>query len=328
MFGKGKSSVTLKDVKSKISEGEILSHYLGITHIPTVINSPLRKDKKASFGLYSTDGNKIKYKDLSTNESGGIYDLLQQLWGMNFSQVIDKIYRDMISHNNITVKRTVPKCSVTKHTDHKSEITIKCKVREWRAYDIEYWNSYGIPLKWLKYAEIYPISHKIIEKSGKRYTFGADKYAYAYIERKEGNVSIKIYQPFNKLGYKWSNAHDGSVISLWTKVPKYGDRLCICSSVKDALCLWANTGIPAIAPQGEGYKLSDTAISELKRRYKNIYIMFDNDDAGILDGEKLAEETGFINLILPKIGDKKDISDIYQYLNDKNQFKEIILKLF
>ena len=83
--------------------------------------------------------------------------------------------------------------------------------------------------------------------------------------------------------------------------------------MKDALCLWANTNIPCIAPQGEGYSLSKTAITELKKRYKHIYILFDSDNAGINDSQKLASETGFKQLILPKTEKGKDISDIYHF---------------
>jgi DNA primase len=115
---------------------------------------------------------------------------------------------------------------------------------------------------------------------------------------------------------------------LWTKVPEYGDKICICASLKDALCLWSNTGIPCIATQGEGYRISETAVKELKRRYKNIYILFDNDEAGLIDGKKLAEETGFINLVLPKINEAKDVSDLYKSLNNKKDFIDIILTLF
>ena len=42
-------------------------------------------------------------------------------------------------------------------------------------------------------------------------------------------------------------------------------------------------------------------------------------------GEKLAELTGFINIVLPKFEDlnsPKDISDFYYALQDKNKFKE------
>ena len=158
--------------------------------------------------------------------------------------------------------------------------------------------------------------------------FPADKYAYAYVEYKEGKVTLKIYQPFNKQGYKWSNRHDRSVISLWTKVPEMGDKLCVCASMKDALCLWANTGIPAIATQGEGYGISDTAVNELKRRYKQVYILLDNDEAGLIDGEKLAASTGFTNIVLPQFDGGKDVSDLYYILRDKEKFREIILSLF
>ena len=98
--------------------------------------------------------------------------------------------------------------------------------------------------------------------------------------------------------------------------------------MKDALCLWSNIGIPALAIQGEGYGMSDTAIGELKRRYSHIYILLDNDEAGILDGRKLSESTGFTNIVLPKVNDAKDISDLYKSLQDPNRFRDIIMPLF
>ena len=49
-------------------------------------------------------------------------------------------------------------------------------------------------MKWLKYADVYPISHKIVIKDNKSYAFGADKYAYAYVEFKEGKVTLKKFE--------------------------------------------------------------------------------------------------------------------------------------
>ena len=140
-------------------------------------------------------------------------------------------------------------------------------------------------------------------------------------------VVLKIYQPFNKAGFKWANKHDKSVISLWAKVPYKGDKICICSSLKDALCLWANTGIPSLAIQGEGYPMSNTAISELKNRYNEVYICLDNDKAGILDAKELASKTGFTNVVLPQFKGGKDISDLYK-VKGKDNFLKIILPLF
>ena len=327
-FSNGRvNSMSISEILDVVSESDILNYYLGITEVPCVIQSPLRKDNKPSFGFYSNDGSRIYFRDFSTGESGGVIDLLTKLWNMSYSDVLIKLTNDISKINvkgiNIQIDR---KCTIRSTKDSNSEL--KCRIRDWKEYDIDYWNSYGITLEWLKYAEVYPISHKIIIKGNSTYTLGADKYAYAYVERKEGKITLKIYQPFNKNGYKWSNKHDTSVISLWTKVPEYGDKICICASLKDALCLWCNTGIPSIATQGEGYRISSTAINELKKRYKKVYILFDNDSAGLLDGKKLSELTGFTNIILPKFEGGKDVSDYYKLLNDKDKFKENILKLF
>lgn len=328
MVSSGRPSNDIKEVLNITTEVNIASHYLGINNIPIVINSPLRIDNNPSFGIFSPDGVKVKYIDFSTKDSGDIFDLLRKMWNISLNEVCAIICNDFSKFKgDISVIKSVPTCQVSGIGKH-SNSELKCKVRDWRNHDIEYWTSYGISLQWLKYAEVYPISHKIIIKGGNRMIFGADKYAYAYVEHKEGETTLKIYQPYNKEGFKWANKHDKSVISLWTKVPEYGDKICICSSLKDALCLWANTGIPAIAIQGEGYTMSNTAISELKRRYKEIYILLDNDEAGLQDGEKLSKSTGFTNIVLPKEYGTKDIADLYKLLQDKETFKEILVNLF
>ena len=327
MISSGKSSFTLDDVLRVASEAQIVSYYLGILKVPCIINSPLRKDRHPSFGLYSPNGTEINYIDFSTRDSGTIFTLLKNMWNLDYPEVFKRICQDFSKFNSKATVIKSSKCDITSQGS-SSNIDMKCKVREWKDYDLEYWASYGITLPWLKYANVYPISHKIIVKDGKEFVFGADKYAYAYVEFKEGKTTLKIYQPFNKRGFKWANKHDRSVISLWTKVPKTGDKIVVCSSLKDALCLWANTSIPAIAIQGEGYGISNTAINELKRRYKEVYILLDNDEAGLRDGEKLSASTGFINLVLPNINGTKDVSDLYKSLENKKRFKDIILNLF
>ena len=326
-FSSGKSSVSLDDILSKVTEANILSYYLGVTEVPCIINSPLRQDRRPSFGLYSPNGRRIYYTDLSTRDRGGLFDLLGHMWNCSYKEVLTRINEDISKFNGSASIHTYTPCTVRSTSTYNRDTDLQCKVRDWRDYDIEYWASYGISLEWLKYAEVYPISHKIVIKGSQRYVFGADKYAYAYVEHKEGKVTLKIYQPFNKAGYKWSNKHDRSVISLWTKVPEYGDKICICSSLKDALCLWANANIPSLSIQGEGYNMSDTAISELKRRYKEIYILLDNDEAGLKDGLSLSESTGFTNVVLPKFEGGKDISNAFKILG-KEKWLKLIVPLF
>lgn len=326
MIGKGSKSKEPYLNLSNLTQADIAAYYLNIKSIPSLIHSPLRRDSKPSFALYCPKGTEVNYKDFSTGESGTIWTLLTKMWNCSVAEAAAKVYNDL-GDKSYGTKIGVGGY-MTRHCKVNSQIDLQCKVREWRDYDLEYWDSYGISLKWLKYADIYPISHKIIIKDSVSYTFGADKYAYAYVEFKEGKVTLKIYQPFNKKGYKWSNKHDKSVISLWTKVPKKGNRICICSSLKDALCLWANTGIPSLAIQGEGYRMSNTAINELKKRFNRIYICLDNDEAGLKDAIQLASKTGFINVVLPQFKGGKDVSDLYKVLGNKEQFKQTILSLF
>lgn len=315
-FASGKPTLDI----NLIDEFYLADRFLNIKKIPCVINSPLRKDNHPSFAIYSKDGVHVKYKDFATGDSGNIFNLLQNMWNLSFKDMLAKINENTIQ-GIVTTKTGGRKVSVARSK-------IECKIREWKKHDFEYWNQFGITEVWLKYAEIYPVSHVFVTKpEGERYTFIADKYAYAYVEHKENNTAVKIYQPYNKKRCKWLSGFDGSVISLWTKIPETGDKVVICSSVKDALCLWCNLGIPAIAVQGEGYAISETAKNELLRRYKEVYILFDNDEAGLKDGASLASRTGFKNLILPKINDAKDIAELYQK-TDKQEFKEIILTLF
>lgn len=321
IVGKTNRCASFEEVMSKYTEKDILATYFNIDKLPCLINSPLRIDNHPSFSLYLDKKQNIRYIDYATNASGSLMDLLCQYWNCSFSQAVDRIYNDTLAYTNINM------CKGKRGSKIKNVSTnIEVKIREWETYDLEYWKSYGITPEYLKYAEIYPISYKVVTKKIQNKTtksvYKASKYAYVYVERKENNLSLKIYQPFNTDGFKWCSTMDSSVISLWTKIPETGDRVIICSSLKDALCITCQLGIPAIALQGEGYNISDTAANELRRRFKKIFISFDTDDAGRKDAIALAEKTGFINIV-PDLGDQKDFSDHYKALTDKTEFQKL-----
>ena len=328
MVGKTSSSISKTEIFNKFSETEVLcTVFPEITEIPCLICSPLRTDNNPSFSIYMDNNNHIRFKDHGNSGiQGGLIDLLCKYWNCTFNQCIDKICTLMIKESDITIKPKQIRTFTRKESDTLSKLQVT--IRPWRDYDYEYWKSYGITKQWLKYAEIYPISYKIITKKdsltdkSKKYVFPADKYAYCFVERKEGKLQLKVYQPFNKNGFKWCSKMDASVIGLWTKIPEYGDRVIICSSLKDALVISCQLHIPTLCLQGEGYNISDTAIKELKRRYKKIFISFDTDEAGKMDGKKLAERTGFTNII-PDLGTEKDFSDYYRSLKDKEKFKQL-----
>ena len=328
MFGKGQVSYdthTKEELLTIMKEEDILLHYFNINSIPCVVNSPLRQDDNPSFSIFYYQ-DKLCWKDHATGESGDIFTLFMKLWGCSFSQTIQRLYNELLCN--------IDKISI--HKKHNNSLVFRqssildVKIRDWNSDDELYWKQYGISIKTLKWASVYPISHILITKE-RTTTIVADRLAYVYIERKEGVITKKVYQPYNTRGLKWISKHDHSVVSLWTKMinlSRYNDTICICSSVKDALCLFENTHIPSIALQGEGYGISNTAKNVLLQNFKHIYVLFDNDEPGLKYGEKFANETGFKNIILPYFDDGKDISDLYKCVNNQTIFNDIILELF
>lgn len=324
VVGKTQSSITVEEMFNYFTEAEVLSSvFPEIESLPCLINSPLRQDKHPSFSIYMNNTGNIRFIDFASGDKGGLLDLLCKYWNCSFTECLERLNSMLIGRGNLKIVRTQSK---NIKTYKRTESRVEVKIRKWEDYDIEYWKSYGCKLALLKHAEVYPISHKIIYKDNKKHTFAAPRYSYVFIERKEGKITKKLYSPFASK-YKWITDNDSSVIGLWDKVPKYGDKIIICSSLKDAICLWGNSGIPCIYIQGEAYSISDTAIKELKRRFKKVYICLDNDLAGITDAKKLQESTGFINIEIPQFQGGKDISDAYKIMGEE-KFKETIVSLF
>lgn len=309
-ISKGFGNVFLKDILKDTTEEEMLSHYLGINEIPCRISAPYRSDSNPSLCIYNNNG-KIRFIDFGTGDKGGIIDLLMKVWNKTFRECVEIISKDIIPHKDITETTLVHQSNHPHHTHTKSDI--KVKVRNWKQYDIDFWESYGISLPWLKFGDVYPIS-RIFYISDTTKDFAAEQYAYAYVERKDGIPTIKIYQP-KSTQMKWISKHDASVWDLWSKIPETGERLIINSSRKDALCVWENTGIPCVSMQGEGYIPKEHVINELKQRFNRVYILYDNDfQADENHGRKfsmeLSKRFGISRLEIPDCYKSKDPSDL------------------
>lgn len=321
VIGQTYPSVTAREILDRCGETTILARYFGVTSLPCCISSPLREDRRPSFQLYLSSGGHVRFVDYATGERGSLLDLLCRCWRCTIRQALAAVY-SMVAAPAAAGNRLAGSAPPVKVSAERSGL--KVAVRPWRQYDFDYWASYGVGRRWLLYADIHPVSHEIIVKDGRQYTFSCDKYAYVFVERKDGRVQLKLYQPFNTAGFKWRSKMGRSVIGLWTKIPERGDRVVICSSLKDALCLCANLRIPTLCLQGETCGMSGSAVSELRRRYGKVFISFDTDAPGLKDGERLAAATGFTNIV-PDLGTEKDYSDYYKSLSNKEDFKKLKL---
>lgn len=325
-FRRCNRSVGLDVLLGKTSEFDIMRFYLNIDVLPALINSPLRQDRNASVSIFSPDGVKVFYKDFGTGEHGSIFDLLGRMWNRTFSETITKIWDDIdsVKHNRINLNRT------RRGVIHKSNSILEVRTRQWFDYDMEYWNSYGISREWLEFGDVYPISHILITRDNITKIIPAEKLAYVYVERKDGKVSLKVYQPKSQR-LKWLSKHDSSVWDLWSRLPDRGDTLFITSSRKDALCLWENTGIPSVSLQGEGYVPKEKVINQLKQRFGRVIIFFDNDydkdeNHGHIYASRLSGMFDLDMVEVPSEYKSKDPSDLFKN-HGAETFRRVIKEL-
>lgn len=309
-----------ENIVKKQGELAILGNYLPkITKLPTLLKCPYRTDKKPSLGLQFYKGH-IVYKDFATGESGGLLSLIKKITGKSEKDI--RLELDSVISSHIIIDDYM-KFFSNSNSKSKPNVILKIHRRVLNSNDIKYWQSYGINAHLLSSYDIHPIDYYWVND----FRIKADELAYTYRIVINGNVYYKIYQPLSK-EHKWVNNYPRDTISLEKYISNTEKPIIICSSVKDALCLKHNIeGLDVCALQGEGYKIPVSF--KVKYINRKIFILFDNDKAGINYSTTLSKETNIPFLEIPQFDGGKDISDLYK-VQGKEMFTTImsdVLKL-
>lgn len=345
-FGKNKDYKKLpnsNDILSAISDLEIFEMYLG--GIPRkAISSPLREDTNPSFSLFHSDlHNKVFFRDFATGETGDCFLFVMRLFNLQskvetFNKIASDFQLTQFELNttiNTSPKRSYVSKSNTKKSIRSERLRISVRTRLWKLKDKDYWNGkYGLNKQQLEYCNIFPISHYFING----YCTEADDIAYAFVEEKDGLQTFKIYQPFNDNDEKWINNNDYSTWELWTQLPETGDICIITSSRKDAAViksLFPSNKITSCSLQSEGVNPKSSVIEELRSRFKEVFVMYDNDfknskNPGRTAGSKLCEQAQFLQIEIPtEICTKYGVKDPSDYLeaNSGSELKNLLTKL-
>ena len=82
--------ITLDWILSKVSEYDIYAHYIGQFKVGMIYNSPFRKDKNPSFGVYYSKRTKqLLFKDHGTGECGNVIKFVQLYTGKtNYQDIL------------------------------------------------------------------------------------------------------------------------------------------------------------------------------------------------------------------------------------------------
>jgi len=231
-------------------------------------------EKTPSFCVYvDTKIKQYKFKDFSTGKNGNKIDLVKMMFDLEYSAASMKIVKDY----NIYVK-----------TNGFEKIDFKpaakwvvdfVKPRPWNETDSAYWLSFRIGMSILTEYNVKPIEYYNLIKSESDQVKalkiqGNSLYGYF---NKAGEV-YKIYQPTSSK-HKFHKVK--SYLQGYDQLKFNQPYLVICSSLKDALCLKGmGYNIEVIAPDSENTMIKPHVIEHLKKKYKKVITLFDNDEAG------------------------------------------------
>lgn len=290
--------ITLDYILSKVTEYDIYAHYIGQFKVGMIYNSPFRKDKNPSFGIfYSKRDKKLLFKDHGTGECGNVIKFVQLYTGItNYNDIL----QDIVAKLNIT---SDTKLDSSKQYIPSTETVIGVVRQEFTDIDLKYWNQFHISKKTLKKFNVNSIKYYLCNGIVKG-IYKPENPMYAY---KVYN-NFKVYRPLGDKYTKWRNNLTEYDVQGYEQLPKKGDICIITKSLKDVMCLY-EMGIPAISPSSESTWLPDTVLEAILKRFKTVLICFDRDGPGMKNLRKISLKTGLKWLIMPKKFKAKDISD-------------------
>jgi len=315
--------LTKKLLLSYVSDYEIFKRYfrkdflLGVMYV-----SPLRNEERPSFNIFRHYNGTLLYKDFAGG-SGDCFRYVANLKKIKVSEALELIANDFTVKFKDEKYERSPEQGII-GTREKTMIDIRTQPFDLK--DVMYWSQYGITGETLKKFNVKPLSQFRINNS-KWFLNNSNILIYAYIFEN----STKIYKPLDTSGYKWISNCNSQILQGWKQLPKVGHNIVITKSLKDVMVLY-EYGIPAVAPHGETINIESKVIDELKKRFNNVWVLYDTDRAGYINSAKICRmynlkrffiqtQTCIWKSNIEMFGKIKDISDYRAEFGDEETYK-------
>ncbi len=316
-----------EEVLRGVSQADIFRFYLNVEPVfGKLITSPLRKDNNPTCG-WIVKRDMLYLKDFGTGRHLDCFNVVQELFGLkSFNQVLNKIYNDIDKIKEYKMMNGLKDLDFVHHYKAARKAVEKNKIqietRDYRDYDLEWWNKFGIKESTLRFYNVYAVTKAYL--NGKLVYVENSKnpcYAYYFPE----TDSIKLYQPFNKR-YKWLSNTPHTELQGSQGV-SYGQDLIITKSLKDVMTL-REAGYNAVAVQSETSLFPDQLIeicATVESSGHKIYIMYDNDKPGLDAAYEKSKQYNIPWIIIP-LEDSNGCKDASDYAADFRllQLKQII----
>ena len=299
-----------------------MEYYLGIPVAKKLYRNPLRKDNKPTCSFYRNKSGELIFKDFSGVFYGNFISVVMFKYSCTYHQALRIIANDfgLIHDNKIPRNKGKLNVNAPVFRDDGAAI-IQVEIKDFSKSEIEWWSDYGVTDKILKKFHVF--SCKNVFLNGNVISTSSDHcpiYGY-YGGKKEGIELWRIYFPKRK-SYRFLSNWDSKKIQGIKQLPNEGKLLVITKSLKDVMCLYS-LGIPAIAPNSETLFIPEALYVELKDRFKNIVVLYDNDLAGIANMRKIRDKYKVKCLWIPRSYEAKDISDFHKKYGRKKTLELI-----
>lgn len=313
-------NITQEYILSKITQETIFGRYIKVPiESKKLFCSPLRDDRNPTCSFYKSGSNILYFHDFATNQQLNCFSFVMELYKCDYWKALKIIAQDFGLYKSSEIPKTIkiiPEIKQSKTTN------IRCEIKEFSKEELDWWEKFGIDFKLLKKYHVYSIKSVFLNGNLSNITSPNNPIFGYYGGKKDGIELWRIYFPKRKK-YRFLSNWNSKKIQGFKELPKQGNLLVITKSMKDCICL-NSLGIPAIAPNSETLFITDSVLNDLKERFKNIIIFYDNDRAGKLNMAKIRRAHPELNyFLIPKEYDCKDISDFHKKYKRKKTLEFI-----
>ena len=293
--------MSLRDLLEKLDDYTIYSYYVGKFKPGKLMNSPLRTDDKMpSFAIFPGKDGVLFFKDHGTGESGNALKFVKIYKNI---QTRDQLEKELLR----IIRNTNP--NETKHRNtYQASTTVPVDIgivrQPFTEVDKKYWKQFHISIETLRKFNVFSIKHFLCNRVV-RGTYKEDSPMYAY----KVYDKFKIYRPLASKYTKWrTNLTNRHVQGLAELPQEGGNLLIITKSLKDVMCLY-EMGFSAIAASSETTFIPEDILKSLKRKWRNIILLYDRDRTGMLKSREYSKKYGLDCIFVHKKFKAKDVSD-------------------
>jgi len=319
------------NILALISEQDIFRFYEpNFVREGALFCSSMREDRHPTCGITSRGGGLV-YRDFAIAHNP--YDFIEYIrvkFGDSYKDALTRIRGDFslkLFYNGFD--KSVPvgrQYASPQYVAGEPLIERPTKIavefRPWNTLDRNFWfTRIGITRVELSLFNVHPLKLAVIDSARKGehiYVGGGNFYGY-YLGKEDGRELWKLYNPFSTKFQKWRTNAPENCLQGYSNLPETGDLLVITKSLKDVIVLH-KLGYSAVAPNSENIYISEECLRELRRRFKQVVLLYDNDDPGLQMGDLMSEAYNMPVLYFDRsLGkDSADVAEAYGYAELKS----------